>query len=70
VRLRQLEARIRELCSQAVTADDSRATKVLPELRLALHEHTQELRKTLAQDFGRGKGHKPVTEGKIIRAKQ
>ena len=43
------EDRIRELCSQAVAADDAQElNRILGELRLALHEHTEWLRAMLS----------------------
>ena len=44
-----LEDRIRELCSQAVQADDAQElNRILGELKLALHEHTERLRAMLS----------------------
>ena len=44
-----LEDRIRELCSQAVAADDAQElNRILGELKLALHEHTERLRAMLS----------------------
>jgi ATP/maltotriose-dependent transcriptional regulator MalT len=44
-----LEDRIRELCSQAVAADDAQElNRILGELKLALHEHTERLRALLS----------------------
>jgi len=44
-----LEDRIRELCSQAVQADDAQElSRILGELKLALHEHTERLRAMLS----------------------
>ena len=42
---RRLEDRIRELCRKALTANKSELREVLSDLRLALHEHTERLRK-------------------------
>ena len=46
---RRLDDRIRELCRQAVTADDASIAAVLSELRSAMHEHIQHLRKMAVQ---------------------
>jgi uncharacterized coiled-coil protein SlyX len=44
-----LEDRIRRLCSQAIEADDPQElNRVLSELKLALHEHTERLRAMLS----------------------
>jgi uncharacterized coiled-coil protein SlyX len=44
-----LEDRIRELCFQAVTAEDAQElNRILGELKLALHEHTERLRAILS----------------------
>ena len=44
-----LEDRIRELCSQAVQEDDAQElNRILGELKLALHEHTERLRAMLS----------------------
>jgi hypothetical protein len=53
--LRRLEDRIRVLCAKAVAIPDSaEASKVLQELRQAIHEHIQRLRKHPAQLQRRG----------------
>jgi len=45
--LRRLEDRIRELCAKAVaTKDFGEFHKALEQLRAAMHEHTQRLRKS------------------------
>ena len=44
-----LEDRIRELCSQAIQANDAQElNRILGELKLALHEHTERLRAMLS----------------------
>jgi hypothetical protein len=44
--LRRLDDHIRELCTKAVkTSDTAELLEVLEELRDAIHEHTQRLRK-------------------------
>ena len=44
-----LEDRIRELCFQAVATDDAQElNRILGELKLALHEHTERLRAMLS----------------------
>ncbi len=44
-----LEDRIRELCSQVVQEDDAQElNRILGELKLALHEHTERLRAMLS----------------------
>lgn len=45
---RRLEDRIRELCCKALSAQDSELEAVFSELKSALREHTQRLRKLLA----------------------
>ena len=45
----RLDERIRELCRQAVIADDAEAVNVLHELRSAIREHIQHLRKMAVQ---------------------
>jgi len=44
---RRLEDRIRELCSKAVSSDDSEFPSVMSELRSAMREHIEKIR-TLA----------------------
>ena len=46
---RRLEDRIRELCSKALVADETQIDLTLEELRLALHEHAERLRKLAAR---------------------
>jgi hypothetical protein len=44
----KLEDRIRYLCAQAVSADESEAAAILIELRAALHEHIRFTRQLTA----------------------
>jgi hypothetical protein len=46
--LRRLEDRIRELCAQAVSAEEPELEIVLAELQAALREHTERLRRLAA----------------------
>jgi hypothetical protein len=48
---RRLDDRIRELCRQAVVADDTEFASVLSELRGAMHEHIEHLRKMAIQQL-------------------
>ena len=48
VRARRLEDRIRELCAQAVTAQDCELGSILSALQLSLREHNSRLRKLAA----------------------
>ena len=41
---RRLEDRIRELCSKAVSSDDSEFSTVMSELRAAMREHVERIR--------------------------
>jgi hypothetical protein len=43
-----LSKRIRELCSQALSSEQPELGMILEELRAALHEHAEELRKLAA----------------------
>jgi len=45
---RRLEDRIRRLCGEAVAASASDLEPVITELKVALHEHTESLRKLAA----------------------
>jgi hypothetical protein len=45
---RRLEDRIRDLCTKAVAAGSGELNPVLSELKAALHEHTQRLRRMAA----------------------
>lgn len=47
---RRLEDRIRDLCAQAIAADGGPELDVIiPELRRAIHEHIERLRKKAAE---------------------
>jgi hypothetical protein len=48
---RRMEDKIRKLCARAVAAGDGDFQKAISELRSALHEHAQELRKTLMEQL-------------------
>jgi hypothetical protein len=65
VRARRLEDRIRELCAKALTAHDSELDVVFPALQLALHQHSDRLRKLAADKLAawqpRGNGVAVVT---------
>jgi Cdc6-like AAA superfamily ATPase len=50
-----LDDRIRELCAKVVAATDGDFREAMSELRSALHEHTQQLRKKVVQQLGREK---------------
>ena len=50
---RRLEDRIRQLCAKAVAAPESDLEPVITELKLALHEHTERLRKLAALKLAR-----------------
>jgi hypothetical protein len=47
VHSRRLDDRIRQLCRKALMADDSELDPVFSELKAALREHTQRLRKLI-----------------------
>jgi hypothetical protein len=44
-----LEDRIRELCAEVVATHEGQLDPVIGELKAALHEHTEHLRKLAAQ---------------------
>ena len=46
--LRRLEDRIRELCAEALVAQESELDQTLSKLRSALHEHNGRIRKLVA----------------------
>jgi hypothetical protein len=50
---RRLEDRIRQLCAKAVAAAESDLEPVITELKVALHEHTERLRKLAALKLAR-----------------
>jgi len=49
--LRRLEDRIRELCSEALSAEEPELHAVFSKLKSALHEHTGRLRKLAGARF-------------------
>ena len=51
----RLDSRIRKLCSQALNAEEPELGMILEELRAALHEHSEELRKLAAAKLVRSK---------------
>jgi hypothetical protein len=46
---RRLEDRIRELCAQAVASGDADFSEVLAQLRSAMHQHIEEMRKMVVE---------------------
>jgi hypothetical protein len=48
---RRLEDRIRELCAKLIKAEDQDFESASAELKGALHEHTERLRKVVAQNL-------------------
>ena len=52
-----LEDRIRELCAKAVASDDHDVQSVISELRSAMREHIQKVRRIAAQQFAGGKSN-------------
>jgi hypothetical protein len=46
-----MEDKIRKLCARAVAAGENDFQQAITELRAALHEHAQELRKTLVDQL-------------------
>jgi hypothetical protein len=58
-----MEDKIRKLCARAIAAGDDDLKEAIAELRAALHEHTQGLRKTLIEQLGAGKDLRPPTVG-------
>ena len=59
---RRLNDRIRQLCREAAAADDTNFAGVLSELRSALHEHTQRLRKMAVQQLAEEKERRTLGE--------
>ena len=53
---RRLEDRIRVLCALATAANTSNFTEILTELRSALHEHAEQLRKLARQHLALAMG--------------
>ncbi len=49
----QLKDRIRELCAKAISATGAELDATLAELQKALHQHTEELRKQIADKLRR-----------------
>lgn len=47
-----LQERIRELCAKALIASDQECQVVLQELRSVLHEHSDRMRKLVAEKLG------------------
>jgi hypothetical protein len=47
-----LQERIRELCAKALVASDPECQELLRELRKLLHEHSETLRKLVADKLG------------------
>ena len=64
---RRLEDRIRDLCARAVAPNTTNFTDTLAELRSALHEHVEQLRKLARQQLALAKGaaHTP-TDGERV----
>jgi len=52
----RLEDRIRSLCALAVAASTTNFAEVLAELRSALHQHTEQLRKLARQQLALARG--------------
>ena len=50
---RRLEDKIRQLCAEAIAAPQSEFEPAIAELKLALHEHTERLRKLAASKLAR-----------------
>jgi hypothetical protein len=58
--MRRLEDRIRELCTRAIdTAEHAQFNEVIEEIREALHEHANRLRKLAATKIPEPERHKP-----------
>jgi hypothetical protein len=53
---RRLEDRIRELCALAIATNTADFAEVLAELRSALHQHSEQLRKLARTEFASAKG--------------
>lgn len=65
---RLLDNRIRELCAKAVAADTVNFAEVLADLRSALHEHAQEMRKLARKEIARGKAYSDALEEEPCKA--
>jgi hypothetical protein len=64
---RRLEEQIRELCALATAAKTTNFAEVLAELRSALHEHAEQLRRLARQQLVLAKGMaRTPTEGKRV----
>jgi hypothetical protein len=64
---RRLEEQIRELCALATAAKTTNFIEVLAELRSALHEHAEQLRRLARQQLVLAKGMaRTPTEGKRV----
>jgi hypothetical protein len=50
---RELESRIRDLCAKVITAPEPELGPLLSELQSALHEHSDRLRKMVAESLAR-----------------
>ena len=59
---RRLEERIRELCTKAITSEDTELPNVMSELRAAMREHVENLRRTALQRFDGNHGHRTLGE--------
>jgi hypothetical protein len=55
---RYLESRIRDLCAKVITAPEPELEPLLSELKSALQEHSDRLRKMAAETFARRPGAK------------
>jgi hypothetical protein len=56
VEIHSLDEEIRELCAKAITAEDGELKVVLSELKSALREHSEFLRKMAAKTLNRRPG--------------
>jgi hypothetical protein len=60
---RRREDKIRKLCAKAVAAGNSDFQEAISELQAALHEHAQELRKTLIEQLAGRPDRRVRSEG-------
>jgi hypothetical protein len=60
---RRTDDRIRELCRQAIAADDASFASVLSELRSAMREHIQHLRKMAVHPLAEETERRPQSLG-------
>jgi len=58
-----MEDKIRKLCARAVAAGDDDFQQAISELQSALHEHVQELRKTLIEQLAGRRDRRVRAEG-------